>query len=579
MESRLRIALQPVALAFALGSCGQAPLPPKPQAEPAAFVDVARDSGLVFKHENGMTGEFHYAEMMGPGVALFDYDNDGDLDVLVIQGGALDASAPGFGSVRNSARLFRNDLAIGPDGKRQLRFTDVTERSGLVTRGYGMGVAIGDYDGDGWPDVFVTHFGSPHQLFHNNGDGTFTDVTARAGVGGDGRWGTSATFFDYDGDGRLDLFVANYVDFTLKNHKACFNNQSARDYCAPAAYRPQPDQLFRNRGDGMFEDVSRKSGIASGRGSGLGVVAFDANGDGRPDLFVANDGNPNHLWINRGDGTFVNEAELRGCAVNADGAPRAGMGIALGDFDGNATLDLFVTQLTREGGTLYADAGKGRYQDRSAAAGVGAPTQPFTGFGTAFVDYDNDGWLDLVVANGAVQSVEDQVRAKQPYPLAQRSQLLRNAGNGRFEEVTRGAGLPFERTEVSRGLAIGDLDNDGAVDIVIANSNGPVQVLMNRVGAKNAWFGLRLLSGKRDAYGAQVEVRRKGLPTLWRRVQADGSYLSAQDPRIVVGLGHEAAIESLVVHWAGGRIEEFAPPMLRSYGVLREGTGKAASPR
>jgi hypothetical protein len=571
MTAGPRPALVCLLIASVLPGCGRTPQGAAPPA--AVFADVAAEAGVAFTHENGMSGQFHYAEMMGPGVALFDFDNDGDLDLLVIQGGPLDPSVKGFGEPRYSARLYRNDLVVGSDGRRTLRFTDVTEKSGLVTRGHGMGVAVGDYDGDGWVDVFVTHFGAPHQLFHNNGDGTFTDVTARAGVGGDGRWGTSATFVDYDGDGRLDLFFTNYVDFTMKTHKACFNNQSAQDYCAPAAYRPLPDQLFRNRGDGTFEDVSRKAGLTKAYGSGLGVIALDANGDGRPDLFVANDGNPNQLWINRGDGTFANEADLRGCAVNADGAPEAGMGVDAGDFDANGTDDLVVTQLTREGHTLYVDAGAGKYQDRSAAAGLAAITQPFTGFGTAFIDYDNDGRLDLVIANGAVQSIEEQVRAKDPYPLRQRNLLLRNAGEGRFELEPR-AGAAFDRAGVSRGLAAGDLDNDGAIDVVIAESNGPVRILRNQVGARNAWVGLRLMSDKRDAYGARVEIRRKGAAPMWRRVRADGSYLSAQDPRILAGLGDNTAVEALVVHWPGGRVETFAPPPLRAYTTLREGTGQ-----
>jgi hypothetical protein len=536
------------------------------------FVDVADKAGVSFRHTNGMTGDFHYAEMMGSGVALFDYDNDGDLDLLVIQGGPLDPSQPGFGDPKYSARLYRNDLVVDKNGNRTVRFTDVTEASGLITRGHGMGVAIGDYDGDGWPDVFVTHFGAPNQLFHNNGDGTFTDVTARAGVGGDGRWGTSATFVDYDGDGRLDLYVANYVDFTMRTHKPCFNNQSARDYCSPSAFRPQPDQLYRNRGDGTFEDVSRKAGLHKAYGSGLGVIALDADGDGRPDLFVANDGNPNQLWINRGDGTFVNEADLRGCAVSADGAPKAGMGVDAGDL-GSGSEDIFVSFMTGESHGLFIDAGKGRYQERAAASGIAAITQPFTGFGTAFIDYDNDGQLDLVIADGAVQAIEEQVRAKDPYPLRQRNLLLRNRGDGRFEKEAR-PGPDFERPGVGRGLAVGDLDNDGATDVVIAESNGRVRVLMNQVGARNPWIGLRLVSGRRDAYGARVEIRRSGAPTLRRRVHADGSYLSSRDPRVLVGLGSEAPIESVVVRWPDGRAERFTPPELRRYTTLRQGEGE-----
>ena len=545
---------------------------------PELFVDATESSGVRFQHVNGRTGQFYYPEIIGSGVAVFDYNGDGKLDILVLQGGALGPGADLKAANEScSARLFRNDLVVHPDGTRELKYTDVTEASRLCSHGYGMGIAIGDYNNDGCPDVFITHFGAPNQLFRNNCDGTFTDVTRQAGVAGDGRWGSSATFVDYDRDGFLDLYVANYVDYRIDNNQTCYASTSARDYCAPSAYKPVPGILYHNRGNGMFEDVSVRSGITRAYGAGLGVMAADLDGDGWPDIYVANDGNPNQLWINQKNGAFKNEADIRGCAVNADGVAEAGMGVDIADFDGNGTEDIFLTHLTREKSTLFVNRGGGYFEDRSVETGVAAPSIPFTGFGTVFFDYDNDGWLDIVAANGAVHLIEELKTPQDPYPLQQRNQLFHNLGNGHFEESTASAGPVFQRLEVGRGLAAGDLDNDGDTDLIISNNGGLLRVVLNKVGSANPWLGLRLLSGKRDAYGAKVEIKRHGLPTLWRRVRADGSYLSANDPRILVGLGSAPQIDSVAVHWPDGRTERFSVPPLRQYTTLVQGSGSVES--
>ena len=546
----------------------------KKSAAKPLFEDITERVQVGFRHNNGMSGEFYYPEIIGSGVALFDYNNDGRLDMLVLQGELLGpAKSAGGPPPSCTARLYRNDPVETADGTRTFKFTDVTEASRLCAHGYGMGVAVGDIDNDGFVDVFVTHFGAPNQLFHNNGDGTFTDITQKAGVAGAGRWGSSATFFDFDRDGNLDLFVANYVDFALEKNQKCYASTSVRDYCAPSGYPHVPGILYRNRGDGTFEDVSMKSGITAAYGAGLGVMAVDLDGDGWLDLYVANDGNPNQLWINQKNGTFKNEAEIRGAAVNADGVAEAGMGVDIADFDGNGTEDIFLTHLTREKSTLFFNRGGGYFDDRSVEVGVAAPSIPFTGFGTVFFDYDNDGWLDIVAANGAVHLIEPLRQKGDPYPLHQKKQLFHNLGNGKFEESTAAGGPAFELSEVGRGLAAGDLDNDGAIDFVVNNNNGTLRVFRNQVGSANAWIGLRLVTGKRDAYGAKVEIRRKNLPPIWRRVRADGSYLSANDPRILIGLGASPAIESMTVHWPDGGREQFPVPPAGRYTTIVQGTG------
>jgi hypothetical protein len=549
---------------------------------PEIFTDKARQAGIDFVHFNGMSGEHYYVETVGAGAALFDYDNDGDLDIFILQGNMLgpgktlaQAIVPPKGPLQG--RLFRNDTVVNPDGGRTLKFTDVTEQCGIKATGYGMGVATGDYNNDGWVDLYITNFGH-NQLWRNNGDGTFTDVTQASGTDVTG-WNSSAAFVDYDRDGWLDLFVCSYVNFDFSNLKKCFASSGAVDYCGPLAYTPVPNHLFRNRRDGTFEDVSIKSGIGTEPGGALGVVCADFDGDGWIDIYVADDERPNMLWINQRDGTFKNQAVLAGCALNKDGIPQSSMGVDAGDFDNNGTEDLIVSNLTGEYATLYVNDGKGWFDDKSFETGVAVASAPYTGFGAAFLDYDNDGWLDILIANGAVKTIEAQARAGDVYPLGQQKLLLHNLGNGRYEDVNRHAGAVFTGTSVGRGAAFGDIDNDGGTDVLIVNNNGPVQLLINNVGHKKNWLGLRMVGEKvnRDIVGTRVALYRSHGPTLWRRARADGSYACANDPRILFGLGDSPEVSKLRVYWVSGRVEEWTSVPVNKYTTLREGSGTPVS--
>lgn len=540
---------------------------------------MAAQLGLSFRHFNGMSGKFYFHEILGAGAALFDCDNDGDLDLYLVQGVMLNGDTALSPSAPNEPphdRLYRNDLAEQANGTARLRFTDITEASGIDEHDYGMGAATGDIDNDGFVDLYVTNFGA-NRLWHNEGNCTFKDWTTRAGVG-DSRWSVSAAFFDYDRDGWLDLFVGNYVNFTLANHRPCYAPTSAQDYCSPQIYEPLQNRLYRNRGDGTFQDMTVQAGVSRESGGALGVITADLNGDGWADIYVANDGRPNQLWVNQQDGTFQDEALLAGAAVNMHGAAEGSMGVDAADFDGDGDEDLFMTHISDETNTIYVNDGQGWFQDQSAQAGLGAPSQGYTAFGTAWIDYDNDGWLDLFVANGEVKIIPALARRGDPYPLHQPNQLLRNIGNGRFTEVTEQAGKALKLSEVSRGAAFGDLDNDGDVDIVVTNNNGSARLLINNLGNHSHWLGLRLMTrAGRDALGARVVVNRPSSPPLWRRMRTDGSYASANDPRVLVGLGSRAEITSVQVHWPSGATEQWRNVPVDRYSSLREGDGQPPS--
>ena len=538
-------------------------------AAPDWFIDAAVPSGLDFVHFNGATGAFHIPEIMAPGAGLFDYDNDGDLDVYLVQGQMLrpdettgQALFPPQGPLGPAGRLYRNDLLLQADGTRAARFTDVTEESGIDARGYGMGLATGDVDNDGWTDLYLTNFGR-NQLFRNNGDGTFVERSRESGTDDDG-WGVSASFVDYDRDGWLDLYVGNYLRYDVATATACPGRTGGRDYCAPhhggpadaGAFTPQPDRLYRNRGDGRFDDVTAIALLEQAYGAALGVVTADFDGDGWPDIYVANDGHENQLWMNRRNGALTNAGLLSGSALNADGNPEASMGVDAGDFDNDGDEDLFMTHLTSQTNTIYVNDGTGLFDDLSAMSGLGPASFSHTGFGTAWFDFDNDGWLDVLAVNGTVQDVGQDPGA--PFPYAQRNQLFRNLADGRFEEVTDRAGAVFEQSAVSRGAAFGDVDNDGDVDVLIANDNGRAQMLVNQTAGRRHWLGLRLVgTPPRDMLGARVEITRNDGTTLWRRARTDGSYASANDPRVHVGLGGAEAVHRIRVHWPGGAVEEW----------------------
>ncbi|MEE4639964.1 MAG: CRTAC1 family protein [Wenzhouxiangella sp.] len=543
------------------------------------FVDVTASAGIDFRYDNGMSGQFYFPEIMGGGAALFDYNGDGLLDLYLVQGGPLGREI-GPAERSQGDRLYRNDSFVGDDGELVVRFADVTEEAGIDARGYGMGVAIGDVDGDGLPDIYALNFG-PNQLWRNNGDGTFSDVTATAGVG-DERWSVSASFADFNGDGLLDLFVANYVDFSFDGHRVCrAATTNQQDYCSPSAYAGVRDTLYVNQGDGRFADMTEAAGMGDTKRHGLGVVAADFNGSGRLDLFVANDGSANSLWLNQGELRFVDDGFMAGAAVNADGAMEAGMGVDAGDYNRSGAEDLFITHMRRETNTLYRNDGRGWFTDVTATSGLGAPSLPSTGFGTAWLDVDNDGWLDLFAVNGAVVIEEDLVAAGDPFPYHQPDQLFLNQGNGRFSDATARAGRALEESDVGRGLAVGDIDNDGRVDLVIVNINGPARVLLNRKDNGHHWLGLDLrdASGQRVLTQAVAWMRDNEASPRRRRARADGSYASANDPRVIFGLATHAGPSSVEVHWPDGLREWFRDLSVDRYHRLRRGFGEQVRER
>ena len=518
-------------------------------------------SGIHWVHTSGQSPEKYLPESSGPGCAFLDYDNDGWMDIYLVNSGKCDFFAPSS-PLRNV--LYKNNR----DGT----FTDVTEKAGVAGGGYGQGAAVGDYDGDGFPDLYVTQYGRSI-LYHNNGDGTFTDVTEKAGVAAPG-WSSSAVWFDYDNDGRLDLFVGRFVDFSKELNKPCgIHEDGQRHYCIPKVYSPMPSWLFHNNGDGTFTDVSKESGIASHLGKVWGVVATDINNDGLMDLFVANDTVANFLFVNRGKGKFEEVGEVAGTAYSAEGRARSGMGVDSADFDQDGFMDLFVANLDRELFSLYRNNHDETFDDHAGSTAIENATRLMSGWGLKFFDFDNDGDLDLLLANGNPDDLIEQLHSQVKYqePML----LFRGTGKG-FENISAQSGPVFAKPLSARGLALGDFNNDGAIDVLISVNNGAPLLLRNNVGAQNHWLGIKLVGKKSnsDAVGARITYQAQDLKRARMKV-GGGSFLSDHDPRIVLGLGKRTKIDLVEVKWPlPGATERFTDLPIDRYVTLVEGQGK-----
>ena len=524
---------------------------------PPWFEEIGARAGVSFVHQSGHQQRHDLPEIMGGGAALFDMDNDGFLDLYLVQSGPLSGGSP----VEGRNRLYRNR----GDGT----FEDITTQSGAGGKGYGMGVAAGDFDNDGYTDLYITNL-ERNILLKNDGHGHFIDVTAKAGVASSG-WSTSAAFVDYDGDGFLDLFVVHYLNWRPSAEVECFSLSGVPDYCSPASYDlPSASTLFHNNRDGTFTDVSASAGILTAVGNGLGVVAGDFDGDGRVDIFVANDRTPNHLWLNQGGGRFRESALTMGCALDQDGTAKSGMGVDAIDIDDDGDLDLLVVNLDGESDSFFRNQGR-FFNDDTVTAGLRTPSRPFTRFGMALLDFDNDGYLDLYEANGRVGQQSERYSTD---PYAEPSLLFRGFAGPRFEEITPRGGTRSPLIATSRAAAFGDIDNDGGIDIVVVNRDSRPYLLHNVVKPRGHWIMFRVVEEHgRDALGAEVTTT-VGSRTIRRDVRAAYSYLASNDPRVHVGLGQENIARNVTVRWPDGARESFGDMPGDRIAVLRRGAGR-----
>ncbi len=534
---------------------GQKTVPP---AVIPVFTDVTETAGISFQHETGKTGRFYYPEVMGAGCAFFDYNGDGLLDIYFVNGNLLSPGVPSP-DIRNA--LYRN----GGDGT----FTDATSDAGVGDSSYGQGCCAADYDGDGDCDLYVSNYG-PNVLYQNSGDGTFT---ARGGVTADRGWGQACTFFDADGDGDLDLYLQNYLEYSIDKHQNWYvmiRGERMLDYCSPSGYRGQQDRLYRNKGDGSFEDITKASGILQPRGTGMGLLCADLDGDGDQDIAVSNDSRPNFYFQNNGEGVFTECALLHGFACNRQGGTEAFMGIAAGDYDGNMTLDLVIPCLRTEGFSLFHNTGT-MFDDVSIETGLDSATTSVTGFAPVFLDYDSDGDLDLFFTTGEVRMGRTPVTSSTSFEdrYAMKDLLLENR-NGRFVDISHHAGAPFQKAAISRACSAGDFDNDGDTDLVITAMHGKARLLRNDTKGGN-WIGVAL-AGKppnRDAVGAKLYLT-SAAGTQFREITGAGSYLGQHDFRQLFGLGASNPKISLRIIWPGGKETHHTGLSINQYHTLSE---------
>ena len=530
------------------------------------FRDVTQQAGIRFVHNNAAFGKKYLPETMGPGVAFIDYDNDGWPDLFLVNG----ADWPGRLSKHSTPKLYHNNH----DGT----FTDVTHKAGLDIEIFGMGVAVGDYDNDGFDDLFITALGQSH-LFHNNGNGTFTDVTQKAGLFGPREFSTSAAWVDYDKDGKLDLVVANYVQWSVEGDLYCTLDGKSKSYCTPESYKGASIRLWHNRGDGAFEDATQKAGLGDPTSKTLGIAILDYDNDGWPDLFLSNDTQPNKLYRNNGNGTFTEKAVVTGVAFSEDGVARAGMGVDAADYDHSGAPSILITNFSNQMLSLYHNEGRGLFVDEAPRSEVGRASLLTLGFGCFFFDYDLDGWPDIFIANGHIDSDIERVQPNVKYAMP--PHLFRNLGKGNFREVTKFSGKSFGAPRVGRGAAYADINNDGRLDLLLSTNGGPAYLFLNEAtgtAAANKSLRVKLVGTKsnRDGIGAVVKLSA-GDVAQSQMLRSGSSYLSASELVLTFGLGQNGGAEILEVRWPSGQIDELSAIPTGQTITVTEGKGITAS--
>jgi hypothetical protein len=537
-----------------------------PEISSIQFRDVTQQAGIHFTHNNGAFGNKFLPETMGPGVAFIDYDNDGWPDIFLVNG----MGWPGHVQKHSTPKLYHNNH----DGT----FTDVTHKAGLDIEMFGMGVAVGDYDNDGYDDLFVTAYGQSH-LFHNNGNGTFTDVTQKSGLLGPKEFSTSAAWVDYDKDGHLDLVVGNYVQWTPETDLYCTLDGKSKSYCTPESYKGTAVRLWHNRGDGTFEDATQKAGIGEPTSKTLGVAVLDYDNDGWPDLLFSNDTQPNKLYRNNGNGTFTEKAVVAGVAFSEDGVARAGMGVDAADYDHSGYPSLLITNFSNQMISLYHNEGKGLFVDEAPRSDIGRASLLTLGFGCFFFDYDLDGWPDVLVANGHIDADIQRVQANVKYAMP--PHLFRNNGKGKFEEVTKSLGQAFASARVGRGAAYADINNDGRLDLLLSTNAGPVYLFRNDAqgaAASNHSLRIKLIGTKsnRDGIGTAVKLASGG-ETQTQMLRSGSSYLSASELVLTFGLAQREKADTIEIRWPSGQLDRLSNVPAGQTITVTEGKGITSS--